>query len=93
MFNVKVLWLGTYLGESSIGEFESFFKDNLGFTVKYIDEFKLVNGSSCVLFSVADEDIPKFSIFRLGTLDMKWLDDFVENNPGELSEGIIEKYC
>ena len=38
------------------------------------------------------EDIGKFSLFRLRTCDMKWVDDFDDNNPNVLPSEIREKY-
>lgn len=88
MFKQIVIWLGTIVGTDSINEFESYFLKELGFKVKYLSEFKLnnENKNNCVLFYIHTDDIPKFAMFRLTTMDMKWFEDFVENN---MDEGII----
>lgn len=94
-FKQLVLWLGTYLGnDSSVDEFEEYFKETLGFTVKYHSEFTLnnPNKNKCILFYINSEDIPKFSLFRITTSDMKWFEDYVENNPEEIPDDIMELY-
>ena len=89
-----VLWLGTIVGEENINEFEEYFKNEYGFNVKYHSEFKLLNENknNCVLFYIHSEDIPKFALFRLNTDDMKWFEDYVENNPSEISDDVWNIY-
>lgn len=93
-YNQLVIWLGTIVGEENIDEFEKFFKEEFGFRVKYHSEFKLLNENqnNCVLFYIHNEDISKFSLFRIQTNDMKWFEDCVENNLSEISNDIWNLY-
>ena len=93
-YSQLVLWLGVYVGEENIEEFEKLFKEKYDFRVKYHSEFELMNeyDTSCTLFYIHSEDIPKFSIFRVGSGDMKWFEDYVENNPSEISEEVWKLY-
>ena len=89
-----VIWLGTIVGKENIEEFENYFKSEFGFKVKYHSEFKLLNENqnNCVLFYIHSKCIPKFSIYRLQTNDLKWFEDYVENNPLEISDDIWNLY-
>jgi len=93
-YNQLVLWIGTIVGEENIEEFEKYFEEQFGFRVKYFKEFKLLNEyeNNCVLFYIHSEDIPKFSLFRIQTNDMKWFEDYVENNISEIPSEILEWY-
>ena len=66
----------------------------MGYDVKYLSEFKLnnKNKNNCVLFYIASEDIPKFALFRITTTDLKWFEDYVENNPKEIPLDIMNLY-
>ena len=90
MNGVPVLWLGTTLGDAEPSELEQFF-DEMGFKVRFEEEFKDNEVHSNIVFSIL-EDIGKFSLFRLRTCDMKWVDDFDDNNPNVLPSEIREKY-
>lgn len=96
MYEQKVIWIGTVLGDSSIEDFEKFFLETLGYHVKYVEEFKMVEGFyknlNCIVFSICSNEIPKFAMFRLTTSDMKWLEDFWENEKGNIPLDIYEKY-
>lgn len=93
-YNQLVLWLGTIVGEENIDEFEKWFKEELGFRVSYYMEFELLNENrnNCVLFYVHKDDLPKFTMFRITTNDMKWFGDYVDNYPSEISDEIWEIY-
>ncbi len=91
-----VAWIGTVLGDASPQELESYFEEELGFHVKYEDELEMVgeyDGIHFILFRLASEDIPKFSMFRLTTTDMKWFEDWVDNHRDCISEEVLEKYA
>lgn len=83
MFEQKVVWIGTVLGDASIGEFEDYFLNELNFHIKYEEEFKMQGGCyeglNCIVFSICAKEIPKFALFRITTNDMKWLEDLVDN--------------
>lgn len=91
-----VAWIGTVLGGASTQEFEDYFKESLGFNVKFEEEFEMIgeyDGIHCILFRLASEDIPKFSMFRLTTSDMKWFEDWVDNHGGSIPEDVYERYA
>ena len=79
----KVVWIGTVLGDASTDDFEKFFLKELGFHVKYDGEFKMVGGHydglNCIVFNLHNDDVSKFAMFRITTDDMKWLEDFFDN--------------
>ena len=93
-FEQKVVWMGTVLGDASVEEFEEFFLEELGYHVKFDEEFKMVDKDlHCIIFGICAKEIPKFALFRIQTPDMKWWEDFCEiegvnNIPCE----IVEKY-
>lgn len=87
---VPVIWLCTTLGGAKPSELEDYFKE-LGFTVKFEEEFEDNEGHKNIIFTLLD-NISKFCLFRIQTNDMKWVDDFNENNPDVLPEDIIRKY-
>ena len=92
-YNQKVVWVGTVLGEYTTDEFEKFFIDTLGYHVKYVEEFKMNNtGVNCILFSLCSDDVPKFALFRITTTDMKWFEDWVDNNRNDIPKYVLEKY-
>ena len=97
MFEQKVVWIGTVLGDASIKEFEDYFLNELNFHIKYEEEFKMqggfYKGLNCIVFSICAKEIPQFALFRVSTTDMKWLEDLVDNE-GEDSFPVefISKY-
>ena len=92
----KVVWIGTLLGDATTDDFENFFLDSLGYHVEYEEEFKVqggyYNGLTCIVFGICSKEIPKFALFRLTTNDMKWWEDFRDNNYDCIPEEIILKY-
>lgn len=87
---VPVIWIYTTLGGAEPSELEDYFK-TLGFTVKFEEEFEDNEGHKNIIFTLLD-NIGKFSLFRLQTDDMKWVDDYNDNNPELLPEDIVKKY-
>ena len=94
---VPVVWLGTVLGDSTTDEFEQYFKDELDYDVRYIEEFTMESGHfkgiTCLVFEVNMEDIGRFAMFRLRTTDMKWMDDWIDNRGMEIPMDILKKYA
>lgn len=90
MKGVPVIWVGTTLGGAEPSELEDYFK-GLGFTVKFEEEFEDYEGHMNIIFSVLD-NIGKFCLFRLQTDDMKWVDDWNDNNPDLLPQEIVWRY-
>lgn len=95
-YYVPVVWLGVVLGDASTEEFEGYFKNSLGFRVKYVEEFVMqggdFNGLHCTIFNLHKDDVGKFALWRLRTTDMKWLDDWIENRGLSVPIHIIKKY-
>ena len=96
MYDIKVVWMGTVLGDASISDFEEYFLETLGFHVKYEMEFKMIGGDyeglNCIVFNLCNNDVSKFTLFRLTTGDMKWLDDFCNNYCENIPIEILSKY-
>lgn len=94
---VPVVWLGTVLGDSTTDDFEQYFKDELDYNVKYIEEFTMTSGYfkdlTCLVFEVSMEDVGRFAMFRLRTSDMKWMDDWIDNRGMEIPMDILKKYA
>lgn len=95
MTGVPVVWVGRVLRGSTPEDFEKWFKEELGYNVEYLTEFKMEDGTykglNCILFNVM-ENIGKFCIFRLGTVDMKWLEDIIDNERLGVPSNIIKEY-
>ena len=103
-FNQLCVWEGVLLGESTVEEFESFFKDD-GFRVKFADEYKTLpdvdenglfiedtGGRNDLLFYINDEDVAKFAIWRL-RYGIRWWEDFLANGHGDIvPKEILDKY-
>ena len=87
---IPVIWMHTILGEAEPQELEDYFKGE-GFTVEFLEEFTDNNNGKHIIFSLKD-NIAKFSIYRLSTTDLKWLDDYAYNHPEEIPEDIVRKY-
>ena len=93
MYEQKVVWVGTILGDSTVEDFENFFLNELGYHVKYVEEFKMTDtGSNCILFGLCGKEVPKFAMFRITTPDMKWFEDWVDNYREGIPEYILNKY-
>lgn len=92
----RVVWLGTILGDSTTEEFEEWFLNELGYHVKYDYEFKMdgghFDGLNCLVFGICGKEIPKFALFRITTGDMKWLEDFCENEKENIPQEVFERY-
>ena len=97
MYSQKVVWIGTVLGDSSVEDFEEFFLKELGFNVKYDCEFKVQDGDykglNCIVFGLCGKQVPKFAMFRVTTDDMKWFEDFVDNEGVDsLTQDVYDRY-
>lgn len=90
MDGVQVIWIGITMDGAKPEELEKHLK-NLGFTVRFEEEFKDTEGYPNIIFSLLD-NISEFCVFRLQRPDMKWIDDYNDNNPGLLPKEIINKY-
>lgn len=101
MYEQKVVWFGTIVGDEKIKEFEQWFLDEHNYHVRYETEFELENDCfenklNCVIFSICAKEIPQFSIWKIKCWggEMRWWEDFLndemqsENVPSE----ILEKY-
>ena len=104
-FNQLCVWHGTILGNSSVEDFEAFFKDK-GFRVKFAEEVVTnpdkdefgndvpeTGGRHDLLFYIHDDDIPEFALKRFN-LGIRWWEDVVKYNDNSdwYSEEILSKY-
>ena len=97
MYEQKVVWMGTILGDSTVEEFEEYFLKELGFHVKYDEEFVMSDGKfkglHCIIFGICRKEISEFALYRISTPDMKWWEDFKDNFEIEnIPEEIVNKY-
>ena len=103
-FNQLCVWPGVVVGDSKKvqEDFVKFFKDELGVTVKYEAEIKTLpdpgdlgmktGGRNDVFFYIADGDIGKFAVPRLG-MGIRWYEDVLGNGGGKLyPTEVLEKY-
>ena len=102
-YNQICVWPGTFLGESSVKDFENFFKEK-GFRVRFLEEVetlpdvkngKIVEGTGGrhdIFFLIHDDDIPKYAVWRLA-YGMRWWEDVLDNGGGVIySDEILKKY-
>ena len=104
-FNQLCVWHGTILGNSSVDDFEAFFK-NKGFRVKFAEEVVTIpdkddcgndvpgtGGRHDLLFYIHDDDIQKFALPRFN-YGIRWWEDVVKYNDNSdwYSEEILNKY-
>lgn len=98
-----VVWPGTLLAESDVGEFESWIKEELGAEVVFLEcvttlpdrnsygsKVPGTGGRIDLLFAVRQRDITKFAVKRLA-YGMSWIEDVLAKNSG-LYESRVQKY-
>ena len=101
-FNQLCVLQGCLMPEGGAKELESFFKDEMGVTVKFETEVKTLpdpgdlgmktGGRNDVFFYIADDDIGKFAVPRL-SMGIRWYEDVLGNGGGNLyTEEFLEKY-
>ena len=100
-FNQLCVWPGTVVGKDEITALETFFKDEMGVTIKYETEVKTLpdtpgctetGGRNDVFFYIADDDIMKFAVPRL-SMGIRWYEDVLGNGGGKLyPTEVLEKY-
>jgi hypothetical protein len=91
-FNQLCVWSATIVGKEEIKNFEQFFLDSLGVSVKYECEIKTLpevdsNGNAIcdtgdrndTFFYIHDKDIQKFAIPRL-KMGIRWWEDVIKYN-------------
>lgn len=97
-FNQLCVWEATSLGEETKESFEKFFKEN-GFEIKFAEEVETTieypDGTKRhdLLFYIHDDDISKFSVWRL-RLGIRWWEDIVKYNDHSeyYNQDILYKY-
>ena len=100
-FNQLCVLQGCLMPERGAKELESFFKDEMGVTVKFETEVKTLpdtpgctetGGRNDVFFYIADDDIGKFAVPRL-SMGIRWYEDVLSNGGGKLyPTEVLEKY-
>ena len=100
-FNQLCVLQGCLMPKGGAKELESFFKDEMGVTVKFETEVKTLpdtpectktGGRNDVFFYIADDDISKFAVPRL-SMGIRWYEDVLSNGGGKLyPTEILEKY-
>ena len=91
-FEQIVVWTGTTLGNSGPEDFEEFFKEE-GFRIQFAKQFMTLpdpgedpresGGRSDILFYIHNQDIPKFSVWRLQH-GMRWWEDYLDNGSDKI---------
>lgn len=98
-YNQLVVWQACVVGPDKIQEFQEMMEGD-GFRCKYAGEFETLpdegdpnsGGRNDLLFYIHDDDIPKFSIWRLQH-GMRWWEDVLGNGHGNIIPAhILEKY-
>ena len=101
-FNQLCVLQGCLMPEGGAKELESFFKDEMGVTVKFETEVKTLpdpgdlgmktGGRNDIFFYIADDDIMKFAVPRL-QMGIRWYEDVLSNGGGKLyPTEVLEKY-
>ena len=101
-FNQLCVLQGCLMPEGGAKELESFFKDEMGVTVKFETEVKTLpdpgdlgmktGGRNDLFFYIADDDIMKFAVPRL-QMGIRWYEDVLGNGGGKLyPTEVLEKY-
>ena len=100
-FNQLCVMQGCLMPKGGAKELETFFKDEMGVTVKFETEVKTLpdtpgctetGGRNDVFFYIADDDIGKFAVPRL-SMGIRWYEDVLSNGGGKLyPTEILEKY-
>lgn len=98
-----VVWRGTIVGENK-QDFLDWLHDEGFKSAEYLEEFKTLpdisNGKAVegtgvrndLLFSIGQEDIPKFAIWRL-QYGMSWWEDYLDNEDSSIiPDSILNKY-
>ena len=100
-FNQLCVLQGCLMPKGGAKELESFFKDEMGVTVKFETEVKTLpdkpgctetGGRNDIFFYIEDSDISKFAIPRL-QMGIRWWEDVLGNGNGKLyPTEILDKY-
>lgn len=103
-FSQVVVWPGTLVGKDQVADFEKFMMDEFGVRASYIEEVLTApdrdrngypvedtGGRNDLFFYVHSDDIPKFSVARLG-YGMRWIEDVYSNGGGNLYPERIAEY-
>lgn len=91
-FTQLCVWPAVVLGDSSVEEFETFFKSELGVRIKYHTEVETLpdldekgnpvpdtGGRNDIFFFVHSDDIAKFAVPRL-EMGIRWWEDVIKYN-------------
>ena len=101
-FNQLCVLQGCLMPKGGAKELESFFKDEMGITVKFETEVKTLpdpgdlgmktGGRNDIFFYIADDDIGKFAVPRF-SMGVRWWEDVLGNGNGKLySKEFLNKY-
>ena len=100
-FNQLCVLEGCLMPKGGAKKLESFFKNEMGVTVKFETEVKTLpdtpgctetGGRNDVFFYIADDDIGKFAVPRL-SMGIRWYEDVLSNGGGKLyPTEVLEKY-
>ena len=101
-YNQLCVLQGCLMPEGGAKELESFFKDEMGVTVKFETEVKTLPDPgdlgmktgvrNDIFFYIADDDIMKFAVPRL-QMGIRWWEDILGNGNGKLyPTEVLEKY-
>lgn len=104
-FTQLCVWYGTVVGKKEIKAFERYFKEELGFRVKYVTEVETLpdldkngqpveetGGRNDCFFFIHSDDVGKFAVPRL-SMGIRWWEDVLGNGNGYLyTKEFLEKY-
>ena len=101
-FNQLCVLQGCLMPEGGAKELETFFKNEMGVTVKFETEVKTLpdpgdlgmktGGRNDIFFYIADDDIMKFAVPRL-QMGIRWYEDVLGNGGGDIyPTEVLEKY-
>ena len=100
-FNQLCVLQGCLMPEGGAKELETYFKNEMGVTVKFETEVKTLpdkpgctetGGRNDIFFYIADDDISKFAVPRL-SMGVRWWEDVLNNGNGMFyTDEFLEKY-
>lgn len=105
-YSQVAVWTGTTLGDTSIKQFEAWFKDNFDTRIKFLETIVTApdldskghpvedtGGRHDIFFAVHEDDIGKFAPKRFQlTSPPRWVEDIYGNGGGKIYPEDVQNY-
>lgn len=102
-FEQVCVWPGTLVGLGQSDTFQSWFQEQMGVRVQYLEEIKTApdfangfpvegtGGRNDLFFAVHSDDVMKFAVPRL-QMGIRWIEDVYGNGGGDLYPARVAEY-